>query len=73
MSIIEMYVKNRPQQLFGYIIIPVTSVVHSVPIPFVVSLPNATKNCTLFSDGSCFAERYRNEMFFPNNFFSSHL
>lgn len=42
MSIIEIYVKNRPRQLFGYIIIPVTSVVHSVPISFVVSLPNAT-------------------------------
>ena len=56
MSIIEIYVKNRFQQLFSSIIISTTPVVHAVPISFVVNLPNATKNVTLYSGGSCFAD-----------------
>ena len=56
MPIIEIYVKNRFQQLFSSIIISMTSVVHPVPISFVVSLANATKNVTLYSGGSCFAD-----------------
>lgn len=72
MYIIEIYVKNKSRQLFGDIIIPMTSVVHPVPTSSVVThqMPPRITHCSAMT-AALWAFKYRTVVS-TDGFFSPH-
>lgn len=73
MSIIEIYVKNRFQQLFGSIIIPVTPeyIQYQLLLLSIHQMPPSIAHRALTA-AVLQTFKYRTELFFTNNFMTSH-